>query len=216
MIDFDAARRQMVDCQIRPNDVTDYDIIDAFSTVPRELFVPSSKKAIAYSDADVDLDGRSLGQVMPLAKMLQVAEISNSDVVLCIGSGAGYGAAIVSRLANSVIAVESNEDLVARSSETLLDLAYDNVAVVQAELEVGCPSEAPFDVILVEGAVSTLPQALLDQLRDEGRLVAVEGEGLSGQIRVYSRHGDDISATGFSNVAVPRLPGFQRADEFVF
>ena len=216
MIDFDAARRQMVDCQIRPNDVTDYDIIDAFSTVPRELFVPSSKKAIAYSDADVDLDGRSLGQVTPLAKMLQVAEISNSDVVLCIGSGAGYGAAIVSRLANSVIAVESSEDLVSRSSETLVDLGYDNVAVVQAELEVGCPSEAPFDVILIEGAVSTLPQALLDQLRDEGRLVVVEGEGLSGQIRVYSRHGDDVSATGFSNVAVPRLPGFQKDEEFVF
>lgn len=216
MIDFDAARRQMVDCQIRPNDVTDYDIIDAFSSVPRELFVPTSKKAIAYSDADVDLDGRSLGQVTPLAKMLQAADVASADVVLCIGSGAGYGAAIVSKLANSVIAVESNEDLVSRSSETLIELGYDNVAVIQGDLEVGCPSEAPFDVILVEGAVSTLPQALLDQLRDEGRLVVVEGEGLSGQIRVYSRNGDDISATGFANVAVPRLPGFEKAEQFVF
>jgi len=148
--------------------------------------------------------------------MLQVADISSSDLVLCIGSGSGYGAAVVSRLANSVIAIESSEELVSRSSETLIDLGYDNVAVIQADLAVGCPSEAPFDVILIEGAVSTLPKALLDQLRDEGRLVAVEGEGLSGQIRVYSRHGDGVSSTGFANVAVPRLPGFEKADGFIF
>lgn len=220
MIDFEAARRQMVDCQIRPNDVTDYDIIDAFLAIPRELFVPQSRKAVAYSDMDVALateeEDRFLMQVTPFAKMLQAAAIKRTDVVLCIGSGSGYGAAVVSCLANSVIAVEADETLVSNSTETLVELGYDNIAVLHGDLKEGCVSEAPFDVICVEGSVNDLPSSLFGQLRNEGRLIVVEGEGLSGQIKVFSRHGDDISATNYANVAVPSLPGFEKTDEFVF
>lgn len=223
MGDFQQARRQMVDCQIRPNDITDLDIIDAFSTVPRELFVPQSKKEIAYIDKDLMIasgdspsDERFLMQATPFAKLIKAAAIKPSDLVLCVACGCGYGAAIVAKLADSVVAIDEDQSLVDHASDTANELGIDNLAIIQGDLEIGCPSEAPFDVILIEGAISSAPDALFGQLREGGRLVTVIGEGLSSEICIYLKQGADISRIKQGNVSVPRLPVFCTADEFIF
>lgn len=223
MGDFQQARRQMVDCQIRPNDITDLDIIDAFSTVPREIFVPQSKKEIAYIDKDLMIEDsetpseeRFLMQATPFAKMVKAAEIKPSDLVLCVASGCGYGAAVIAKLADSVVAIDDNKKLVERSSDTVNELGIDNLAIIHGDLEKGCPSEAPFDVILIEGAIGSAPDALFGQLREGGRLVTVVGEGLSSEICIYLKQGIDISRIKQGNVSVPRLSVFNVTDEFIF
>lgn len=223
MGDFQTARRQMVDCQIRPNDITDHDIIDAFLTVPREMFVPKSKSSIAYIDSNIQLNtGDDLGsdrylmQATPFGRMVQAAEIRPDDLVLCVGCGSGYGAAIIAKLASSVVAIEEDQDLVDRASTTLSEMGVDNLAVIQGSLEAGCVNEAPFGVIFLEGAVDVIPASLFEQLRDGGRLIAVVGRGLTSVICVYHKRGGDISITRHGNVSVPKLPGFRELETFKF
>lgn len=223
MADFERARRQMVDCQIRPNDVTDYDIIEAFGAVPREIFLPQSKKPIAYIDADIRVENgdvadqdRYLMQVMPFAKMVQAAQIKPGDFVLCVGCGVGYGAAIVARLADSVIGLEENQSLLSRARDAVELLSIENLAIVEGKIEAGYPSEAPFDVILIEGSVDFVPDVLFGQLRDHGRLVTVVGKSLSASLCVYRRTGDDVSVMRLGNASVPMLPGFRREVSFSF
>lgn len=223
MGDFAKARQQMVDCQIRPNDITNYDIISAFSTVPREMFVPQSKKSIAYIDSDIALEtgdaegvSRFLMQATPFGKMVQAANIKPEELVLCIGCGSGYGAAIIAKLAGSVVAIDENQELVDRATDTLNEMGIDNIAVIEGNGPDGCSSEAPFDVIFVEGGVDAIPDALFKQLRDGGRLVAVVGRGLAAVICVYSKRNHDISVTRLGNVSVPHLPGFDVVETFSF
>lgn len=223
MSDFEKARRQMVDCQIRPNDITDHDVIAAFGAVPREMFVPQTKKAIAYIDSDIMLEAgagggpdRFLMQVMPFAKMVQAADIRPEDFVLCIGCGSGYGAAVVAKLASSVIAIDESATLVERASGIVNEMGIDNLAVMKGNPEKGCSGEAPFDIIVIEGGVDDLPEALFAQLRDNGRLVAAVGNGPSAQLCVYRKQGDHVSVTKIGNVCVPHLPGFKQEEAFVF
>lgn len=223
MGDFQQARRQMVDCQIRPNDITDLDIIDAFSSVPREMFVPQSKKEIAYIDKDLMIadsgpqsEERFLMQATPFAKLVKAASIKPSDLVLCVACGCGYGAAIVANLADSVVAIDENQSLVDHASETVNELGIDNLAIIHGDLEKGCPSEAPFDVILIEGAIIAPPDTLFAQLRDGGRLVTVMGEGLSSEVCIYLKQSSDISIIKSGNVSVPSLTAFSLKEEFTF
>lgn len=222
MGDYAVAREQMVDCQIRPNDVTDYDIIDAFLDVPREMFVPQSMRAISYSDKDIEIGGalngprRCLMQVTPFARLLQSVKINDNEVVLSVGSGSGYGAAIISYLAESVVGLEVDESFVEQATDALSKLDIDNVAIIQGEHANGYSKEAPFDVIVIEGAVPDVPEGLLKQLRNGGRLAAIVGDGLSAQIRVYIKTENDVSVTRFGNASAPTLPGFEKAEEFVF
>lgn len=217
MIDYKAARTKMVDNQIRTTDVTSHEVLDAFLTVPREEFVPAAVKPLAYIDNDIQVaPGRFLMEPSPLAKLVQLAEIGGSDVVLEVGCGAGYAAAILSRLAGSVVALESDATLAATATETLARLGYDNVAVVTGNLEAGYADEAPYDVIFVGGAVEFVPEALFAQLRDGGRLVVVEGYGNASQARLYLKDGGYVSERYVFNTAVKPLPGFRKAKEFVF
>mgnify|MGYP001241968195 CR=1 FL=1 len=223
MSDFEKARRQMVDCQIRPNDITDFDVISAFSAVPREEFLPSDKKMIAYIDRDLNIEASShpereryLIQVTPFAKMVQAASIAADEFVLCVGSGCGYGAAVIARLADSVIGLEESESLVARASDVINNLAIENLAIVRGELAKGYLLEAPFDVIIIEGAVESVPDTLFKQFKDHGRLVCVVGHGLSGVIHLYRKTGDDISLRRLGNASLPVLPGFAHEKGFVF
>lgn len=222
-IDFALARAKMVDNQIRTSDVTSHSILDAFSAVPREAFVPSRLRELAYIDDDLEIasaeDGRPARYVMepaPLAKLIQLAEIDADDVVLEIGCGTGYGTAILSQLASSVVALECDATLAEQASDTLSDLGCDNVAVVTGDLAAGYPDEAPYDAIVFAGAVDSVPQAVLDQLRDEGRLVAVEGVGYAARACVYLREGKAASRRTVFNCAVKPLPGFSRPRAFVF
>jgi protein-L-isoaspartate(D-aspartate) O-methyltransferase len=221
--DYQDARQKMVDNQIRTTDVTSHSVLKAFLTVAREDFVPTPLKPLAYIDDDIRIaaggdDGvaRYVMEPSPLAKMLQLAQINRDQVVLEIGCGSGYTAAILSLLAGSVVAVESDTELADAASERLSDGGYDNVAVVTGDLEKGYAAEAPYDVIFINGAVETVPAALFDQLREGGRLVAAVGVGLSAQARLFVKEGGAVSGRAAFNVSVKPLPGFRKAEEFVF
>lgn len=215
--DFSLLRRHMVDSQLRTTSVSALDVLEAFLSVPREAFVPARKRELAYIDEDIEVSaGRYIMEPSPLAKLVQLAAVKPGDVVLDIGCATGYSAAILSRLASSVIAIESDEDLAAKAGDTLAELGHDNVVVLNRPLQEGCPQEAPYDVILVDGAVDEVPQAIRDQLRDGGRLVAVEGTGNAGVAKVYVRDGDVVSGRRAFNCSVRLLPGFEPRTQFQF
>jgi protein-L-isoaspartate(D-aspartate) O-methyltransferase len=221
--DFSERRLKMVDGQLRTTDVNNPAVVEAFLEVPREEFVPPAKAELAYIDEDIEVaparDGKAARFLMepaPFAKLVQLADIRSGDFVLDIGCASGYSSAVLSRLAGSVVAVESDSELAQLATETLSRLGFDNVAVVEGALNEGYPAEAPYDVILVGGAVDELPDALFAQLRDGGRLVAVVGEGNSGVAQLFLKSGETVSGRRAFNAAVRRLPGFERAPAFQF
>lgn len=221
-MDFEAARIKMVDNQIRTTDVTSHTVIAAFLSVPREDFVPEPMKALAYIDTDVELTKRGatvrryLMEPSPLAKLLQLAEIKSADKVMEVGAGTGYASALLSNLAASVVAVESDSGLAATASEVLGRLGYGNVTVVTGNLEKGHAAGAPYDVIFIHGAVESVPADILGQLSDRGRLIAVVGTGNASRARIFVRENGKSSETRAFNTSVKPLPGFQVAREFVF
>lgn len=220
MTDYATARTTMVDTQIRTEGVTDYGIIRAIGEVPRERFVPARARPFAYTDADIlvkeDGHRRHLMRPATLARLIQAANIAPSDYVLVVGCATGYAAALIASLATSVIALESDERLAADASATLMDLGIGNVAVVSGPLEQGYPSEGPYDVIFVDGAVEAVPEALFAQLKEGGRLVAVLGYHRAAPATVFTKTDDDIGGRPVFDAFAPALPGFARPKTFVF
>jgi protein-L-isoaspartate(D-aspartate) O-methyltransferase len=220
MIDYAAARTLMVETQIRTEGVTDYRIIRTMADIPRERFVPSRARPFAYTDIDIAVkdDGHTRHMIRPatLARLIQAAAIAPGDFVLVVGCGTGYTAAVIANLATSVIALESDEHLAQSAGATLTDLEIGNVAVVTGPLEAGYPAEAPYDVIFVDGAVEFVPEALLAQLKEGGRLVAVVGYNRAASAMVYTRTDDDIGSWPAFDAFVPALPGFSHPRAFVF
>ncbi len=217
MADFSGLRTKMVDGQVRTTDVTSLPLLDALLSVPREEFVPAARKSLAYIDEDLEIaPGRYLMEPSPFARIVQLADIQPGDFVLDVGAGTGYSAAVLSKLAGSVVALEQDPTLAAKAQSVLSALGYDTVAVVEGPLSAGYPAQAPYDVILLEGAVESIPQALFDQLKDGGRLLAVEGHGNSADVRVYVKQGSSVSARRAFNAAVKPLPGFNSVPTFEF
>ncbi|MCX8280817.1 protein-L-isoaspartate O-methyltransferase [Phyllobacterium sp. 0TCS1.6C] len=223
VLNFEDLRTKMVDNQLRTTDVTDKAVLQAFLAVPREKFVPSVREALAYIDDDVmvatataETPARYLMQPSPFAKLVQLANVQPEDVVLDIGCATGYSAAVLSHLATSVIAVECDTNLAGQATSLLSSLGCDNVVVVTGQLENGYASEAPFDVIIIEGSVDYVPGPLFEQLKDGGRLVVVEGRGNSGKSMVYVKNEGIISGRRAFNSAVKPLPGFEKKPEFEF
>ncbi|MGL4290600.1 MAG: protein-L-isoaspartate O-methyltransferase family protein [Phreatobacter sp.] len=221
MIDFARARRTMVDTQIRVNDVTDARIIEALLSVPREAFVPEARRELAYIDDDVAVNeaangrpARYLIELMVLAKMVHAAAIGPDDAVLDVGVATGYSSAVLARLAASVVALEEDEALVAAARQALASSG--NVTVVAGTLAQGAAQQGPYDAILLEGAVEVVPEALFDQLKDGGRLVAVVGSGRAAKCLVHTRISNEISARPIFDAAIPVLPGFAAERGFVF
>jgi protein-L-isoaspartate(D-aspartate) O-methyltransferase len=220
-MDYIAARHVMVENQIRTNRVTDPLVIEAMATVPREAFVPKALADVAYVDEAVPLGGgRYVMEPLVIARLLQAAEVTSTDVVLDVGAGTGYAAALLAAMASTVVALEPDADLAARARETLARLEAATVSVVEGPLEEGCPAEAPYDVIFVNGAVADVPRALTDQLADGGRLVTVVAPadpafGM-GWGTLFTRLGGAISHTELFDAGTPILPGFARAPAFSF
>jgi len=217
-MDFEIARHNMVESQVRPNQVTDPGLIAALSEIPREEFVPETMASVAYVDEAINVgDGRYLMEPMILARLLQESEISSSDLVLVVGCGAGYAAAVVGRLAGTVVALEENVELAATATLKLAALEIDNAAVVTGKLTEGWKDQAPYDVIIMAGGVAQVPGAISAQLADGGRLALVTmGSAGLGCGVIVTNIGGINSPREFMNAGTPLLPGFGAAPEFQF
>jgi protein-L-isoaspartate(D-aspartate) O-methyltransferase len=221
MIDPKQQRINMVESQVRPSDVTDRRIIRAMLEVPREAFVPSALRELAYMDGSVPVVDTGVRPVRCLlaprafAKLVQLAEIGPDAVVLDVGCATGYSAAVLARLAKSVVAVEVDAALAKRAREALQQLDVTNAIVLEGALPKGAPTHAPFDAILLEGAVANVPDELLTQLKDAGRLIAIVADGTLGRAKLWRRTGKLFDARPAFDAGAPTLPGFARQSEFV-
>jgi protein-L-isoaspartate(D-aspartate) O-methyltransferase len=217
MSDYAARRTMMVDTQVRPSDVTRYPIIAAMLSVPREVYVPPSLRDVAYVGKNVDLaPGRVVLEARTLAKILDGLSVEPDELVLDIGCGLGYSTAVVARMAEAVVAVEEDETLAAEAQRALSGQGVDNAAVICAPLAEGSPRHAPFDVILIQGGVETVPQVLIDQLKEGGRIAAVFMEGALGVARIGYKSDGGVTWRFAFNAAAPVLPGFAKTQSFAF
>ncbi len=217
MFDAAAARRHMVDGQIRTADVTNPDLIAAVQAVPRELFVPPAMASQAYCDGDVSLGhGRALLRPIVLGKLLQGALIGASDRVLVVGCGAGYSAAVLAHMGAAVTALEEDPDLARRAQAALAEAGAGQVKVVIGPLTAGWPDGAPYDLILLDGAIEVAPNALGRQLSPTGRVAAVFGRGPAAKAMIYRLVEGQLVGRPIFDAAAPVLPGFAAPPTFVF
>ncbi|MGH1571555.1 protein-L-isoaspartate O-methyltransferase family protein [Methylobacterium sp. P31] len=217
MIDYAQARRMMVDCQLRTFDVNDTAVLDAFDTVPRETFVPKGREPFAYIDQTLRLgepgaETRCLPAPMVLARMIQALKIRPGVTALDVATGYGYGAAVMAHLGAEVTALESVPELVAAARARLETTAR----VVEGPIAAGAPQQAPFDAILINGRVEIRPQALLDQLRDDGRLVCVMGPHRNAQAMLFVRAGNAFGSRPLFDASLPILEAFAAEAGFAF
>lgn len=219
-MDYAAARRHMVDSQILPNKVTDPRIIDSMATLPRESFVPENRRSTSYVDEALSVgDNRYLMEPMVVARLLQLAEPGEEDLALIIGCATGYTAAVLAGMIGTAVVVESNAAMAENASQILSDLGIDNVAVMEGALIEGYPKQGPYDVIVFDGAVPEVPQAIIDQLAEGGRLVAVVGGGddkTMGHVVIMTRYHGVVSSTDMFQAGTPMLPGFETSAGFSF
>jgi protein-L-isoaspartate(D-aspartate) O-methyltransferase len=215
MTDFAAARRHMVDGQIRTTDVTDLRVISAMLEVPRERFMPPASAMLAYLDLDVPVGGaRRLLRPMVLAKLIQAAELEATDRVLDVGCATGYAAAVLSRIVSRVVALEQDAGLAKTASDSLS--AQPNVDVVSGALAAGWAQGAPYDVVVLEGATEIAPETLCHQLKDGGRLVCVLGSGPGSKAMLYTRSDGEAGGRPIFDASATLLPGFAKKPVFAF
>ncbi|MEE4345177.1 MAG: protein-L-isoaspartate O-methyltransferase [Paracoccaceae bacterium] len=215
MKDYAARRTTMVDTQIRPSDVTKFPIIEAMLSIPREEFVPATLREAAYVGENLDLGrGRVMLEPRTLAKMLDALDVQRNEMVLDLGCGLGYSAAVIARLAEAVVAVESDADLAEEAQAILSREGADNVILHQGPLDAGAPQHGPYDAIMIEGAVAEMPAGLLAQLKDGGRIACLFMEGALGVVRIGYKLDGGISWRFAFNASAPVLPGFEKQAAF--
>lgn len=220
MVDAATQRINMVESQVLPGDVTDHRILRAMRELPREKFVPASLGGLAYIDEPVPVTPAGSARRFILAprvqaKLLQLADIGDENHVLDIGCASGYSAALIGRIARSVVAVESDEALAAMARANIADVGPGNVAVVSGRLAGGWPNKAPYDAIVIEGSIELPPEDLLDQLKDGGRLVAIVNDDGIGKATIWKRFGLSMDARVAFDAAAPELSEFSKVPVFV-
>ena len=215
MTDFATRRRVMVDTQVRPSDVTKFPIIDAMLDVPREVFVPDGQREAAYAGENLDLGGgRVMLEPRTLAKMLDALNVTANELVLDVGCGLGYSSAIVARMAEAVVAVEEDAGATEEAQDLLSDVGADNVILHTGVLADGAAEHGPYDVIVVQGGVGEVPQALEDQLKEGGRIACLFVEGNLGVVRIGYKLSGVMSWRYEFNASAPVLPGFEKRPAF--
>ena len=214
MFDFSVSRQHMVDSQIRTNDVTDIRIIRAFKAIERETFIPKAKRALAYSDVHINMDGRTIMRPRDFSKLLQGLNIQPTDVALDIGCARGYSTAVLSQLCETVVGLEAADDLVERATSLLINAEILNAAIVKGDLKAGAREHGPFDIIFANGAVTDVAQSWLNQLAIGGRLAVVLQDGPIGQAVIYTRGKDAIGRRVICDANVPLMDGFEREAAF--
>ncbi|MCB1400946.1 MAG: protein-L-isoaspartate O-methyltransferase [Rhodobacteraceae bacterium] len=214
MQDFATRRTMMVDTQVRPNDVTKFPIIEAMLSIPREQFVPAQRREAAYIGENVPVaPGRVMLEPRTLAKMLDALDIRAADLVLDVGCGLGYSSAVIARMSEAVVALEE-EGLAEQAEAALAAQGCDNVAVVAGALTEGAVQHGPYDVIIIEGAAEIVPQALLDQLKEGGRIACLFMEKALGVVRLGYKIDGAVAWRYAFNASAPVLPGFAAEKEF--
>lgn len=211
MADFALRRRMMVDTQVRPSDVTKFPIIDAMLSVPRERFVPDVAREAAYAGENIVLTGeRVVLDPRVLAKILDALNFTGDELVLDIGGGLGYGAAVMSRMCEAVVLLEELEETAIEAQETLNAIDADNVVVHTAPLADGAAEHGPYDVIVIEGGVEELPEAILSQLKEGGRIACLFMEEQLGIVRTGHKSDEGVTWRFGFNATAPVLPGFHK------
>lgn len=216
MPDFTTRRTMMVDTQVRPSDVTKFPVIDAMLSVAREAFVPNGAREAAYVGENLDLGGgRVLLEPRTLAKMLDALDIQSDEMVLDIGAALGYSAAVIACMAEAVVGVEENADYLEEAATLLAEHGADNVVMHAGPLSEGAPKHGPYDMITVQGAVEHLPDGLLAQLKEGGRIACLFMEGALGVVRIGYKIDGKMNWQFSFNASAPVLPGFERHAAFV-
>ena len=216
MSEFATRRVMMVDTQVRPSDVTKFPIIDAMLSVPREVYVPSDRREAAYIGENLPLThGRVMLEPRTLAKLLDALDIQPEEMVLDLGCGLGYSAAVLARMAQTVVAVEADDAMAAEAERLLTDQGVDNAILIAGPLEAGAARHAPYDVITIQGGVEQVPEAVLSQLKDGGRIGAIFMDGPLGVAKIGIKAEGRVSWRPVFNAAAPVLDGFTRARGFV-
>lgn len=215
MSEFANRRVMMVDTQVRPSDVTKFPIIDAMLTVPREVYVPRDRREAAYVGENLDIGGgRVVLEARTLAKLLDALDIQPDEMVLDLGCGLGYSTAVLARLAETVIAVEEDAGLAGEAQRLLSEESVDNALVIAGPLAAGAAKHAPYDVIILQGGAEVVPEALLAQLKDGGRIGVVFMDGPLGTAMVGFKGEGAISWRPVFNATAPVLDGFRKARGF--
>jgi len=216
-MDFALARRNMVEGQIRTNKVTDQLVVEALEALPREVFVPDALKNIAYIDEDLAVGGgRILMEPMVLARLMQAAAIEETDLALVIAAATGYEAAAIAKIASAVVAIESDLDLHRAAVEHLAEQGADTVSMLKGKLATGHPGQGPYDVIFINGAAGEVPDSLLDQLADGGRLVYIKTGAGTDKAMLVTKVEGVTSETELFDANVPAIPEFAAKSQFSF
>ena len=217
-MDLSLLRKNMVDCQLKPNKIIDLNLINAFQNVPREIFVNKKNINQCYLDVNIDLTkNRFLLNPMVSARLIQSLDISKDDTVLTIGSGVGYNSVILSYLCNTVIGIENVKSFHDFSVDVLIKLEVNNVVFIKTKIENGYPDQQPYDCILIEGGVNYVSNEILNQLSENGKLVAVEiKDGNVGKATLYQRHGEEFIKTYLFDAYVPFFEDFKEIQRFNF
>jgi len=216
-MDFARARDVMVESQVRTNDVTDPRVLHAMRTLPRERFAPPQKRTLAYADLELEVaPGRTLMRPRDISKLVAALAPTGNERALEIAGATGYGAAVLAACSKEVLSLDPDPNLSITAGAALESAGVKNAKAVSTPTVDGWPDEAPYDIIMLNGAAEIVPEAWLEQLAPGGRLGVIVRQGAAGAARIYTKSGDVAGYRVAFDAAPPIAPGLERKPSFVF